>query len=86
MLTRIGLFYGAHGALMIPALGIVESYGGYTPEYYNAMGFFVLSKYIVSSSYNSMAHKWQSGPFSTFSFSLQVLLCKFPKPYYSCMC
>lgn len=27
---------------MIPALGIVDAYGGYTPEYHNALGFFVL--------------------------------------------
>lgn len=30
---------------MIPALGIADAYGGSdTPEYYNAMGFFVLSE------------------------------------------
>ncbi|KAI9147107.1 Acetate transporter protein patA [Paramyrothecium foliicola] len=37
-----GLFYGGYGVLLIPSLGIVESYGGYTPEYYNAFGFFIL--------------------------------------------
>ena len=32
---------------MIPALGVADAYGGAsTPEYYNAMGFFVLSEYI----------------------------------------
>jgi hypothetical protein len=29
---------------MVPSLGIAESYGGYTPEFYNAFGFFILSK------------------------------------------
>ncbi|KAI1394415.1 GPR1/FUN34/yaaH family-domain-containing protein [Hypoxylon trugodes] len=42
VLSAFGLFYGGYGAIMIPALGIVDAYGGYTPEYYNAMGFFVL--------------------------------------------
>jgi hypothetical protein len=28
---------------MIPSLGVVDAFGGYTPEYYNAMGFFILS-------------------------------------------
>lgn len=32
---------------MIPALGIVDAYGGYTPEYHNALGFFVLCKHYV---------------------------------------
>jgi len=39
-----GLFYGGYGAVMIPSLGIVDSYGGLTPEFYNAFGFFILSK------------------------------------------
>lgn len=43
----VGLFYGGYGVIMIPALGVVESYGGLTPEYYNALGFFVLSEYSI---------------------------------------
>lgn len=39
-----GLFYGGYGAVMIPSLGIVDSYGGLTPEFYNAFGFFILGK------------------------------------------
>lgn len=39
----IGLFYGGYGATLIPGFGIIEAYGGLTPEYYNALGFFVLS-------------------------------------------
>ncbi|KAL7621989.1 hypothetical protein AAE478_007490 [Parahypoxylon ruwenzoriense] len=42
VLSAFGLFYGGYGATMIPALGIVSAYGGYTPEYYNALGLFVL--------------------------------------------
>lgn len=38
-------FYGGYGVIMIPALGIVDAYGGYTPEYHNALGFFVLCKH-----------------------------------------
>jgi hypothetical protein len=41
--SSIGLFYGGYGAIMIPSLGIVDAFGGYTPEYYNARGFFILS-------------------------------------------
>lgn len=28
---------------MIPSWGVVDAFGGYTPEFYNAMGFFILS-------------------------------------------
>ncbi|KAL1874763.1 hypothetical protein VTK73DRAFT_182 [Phialemonium thermophilum] len=42
VLSAFALFYGGYGALMLPSLGIIESYGGYTPQYYNALGFFVL--------------------------------------------
>lgn len=41
--SRIGLFYGGYGAILLPALGIADSYGGKTSEYYNALGFFILS-------------------------------------------
>ncbi|KAI7107976.1 hypothetical protein KC365_g4536 [Hortaea werneckii] len=43
VLSAFGLFYGGYGFIMIPALGVADAYGGAsTPEYYNAMGFFVL--------------------------------------------
>ncbi|KAJ5757565.1 uncharacterized protein N7511_006259 [Penicillium nucicola] len=42
VLSAFGLFYGGYGAILLPTLGIADSYGGQTPEYYNAMGFFVL--------------------------------------------
>lgn len=43
--VSLGLFYGGYGTVMIPSFGIVESYGGLTPEYYNAFGLFILSEY-----------------------------------------
>ena len=46
----IGLFYGGYGAIMILSLGIAEAFGGYTPQYYNSLGFFVLCK----SSYQDL--------------------------------
>ncbi|KAJ6443659.1 hypothetical protein O9K51_04838 [Purpureocillium lavendulum] len=42
VLTAFGLFYGGYGAVMIPWFGVVDAYGGYTPEFYNAYGFFIL--------------------------------------------
>lgn len=54
LLTLIvaGLFYGGYGAIMIPSLGVVDVFGGYTPEFYNAMGFFILStKDLVLSTF-----------------------------------
>ncbi|KAK6444534.1 hypothetical protein FP744_10000782 [Trichoderma asperellum] len=42
VLSAFGLFYGGYGAIMIPSLGVVDVFGGYTPEFYNAMGFFIL--------------------------------------------
>lgn len=38
------VFYGGYGVILCPSLGVLESYGGPTPEYFNAMGFYVLSK------------------------------------------
>jgi len=32
---------------MIPFFGVVQAYGGYTSEYYNAMGFYVLGEFEV---------------------------------------
>ncbi|KAL2209972.1 hypothetical protein CC79DRAFT_1394280 [Sarocladium strictum] len=42
VLSAYGLFYGGYGAVMIPSLGITEAYGGFTPEFYNAFGFYIL--------------------------------------------
>lgn len=53
VLSAFALFYGGYGVLHIPSLGVVEAYGGYTPEYYNAFGFFILS---MSSSYAELKH------------------------------
>ncbi|GJN69940.1 hypothetical protein PLIIFM63780_010435 [Purpureocillium lilacinum] len=42
VLTAFGLFYGGYGAVMIPWFGVADAYGGFTPEFYNAFGFFIL--------------------------------------------
>ncbi|KAH6873877.1 GPR1/FUN34/yaaH family-domain-containing protein [Thelonectria olida] len=41
-LSAFGLFYGGYGVILAPSLGVLESYGGATAEYHNALGFFVL--------------------------------------------
>lgn len=43
VLAAFGLFYAGFGFIITPSFGVVDSYGGTTPEYYNALGFFVLS-------------------------------------------
>lgn len=40
--SAFGLFYGGFGAIITPAFGVTEAYGGDTREYNNALGFFVL--------------------------------------------
>ncbi|CAG8268948.1 unnamed protein product [Penicillium olsonii] len=42
VLTAFGLYYGGYGILILPSLGIVESYGGETAEYHNAFAFYQL--------------------------------------------
>ncbi|KAH6884495.1 GPR1/FUN34/yaaH family-domain-containing protein [Thelonectria olida] len=42
VLSAYALFYGGYGAIMLPSFGVVDAYGGKTPEYYNAMGFYLL--------------------------------------------
>ncbi|KAJ6092445.1 hypothetical protein N7467_004414 [Penicillium canescens] len=42
VLSAYALFYGGYGVILIPSLGIADAYGGYTAEYHNALGFFVL--------------------------------------------
>ncbi|KAH7013865.1 GPR1/FUN34/yaaH family-domain-containing protein [Ilyonectria destructans] len=41
-LSAFALFYGGYGVILAPSLGVMESYGGATAEYHNALGFFVL--------------------------------------------
>ena len=48
VLAAFGLFYAGFGFIITPFFGVAESYGGaHTAEYNNALGFFVLSKYIT---------------------------------------
>jgi succinate-acetate transporter protein len=37
-----GFFYGGFGAIITPSFGVTAAYGTDTPEYNNALGFFVL--------------------------------------------
>lgn len=40
---RLGLFYAGYGAILTPAFGVAQAYGGAsTPEYNNAVGFFMI--------------------------------------------
>jgi hypothetical protein len=51
VLSAFGLFYLGFGIIVTPFFGVAQAYGGTdTPEYYNALGFFVLSMLIVSQS------------------------------------
>ncbi|TIA41027.1 hypothetical protein D6C79_07327 [Aureobasidium pullulans] len=34
-------YYGGYGALLMPWMGVVDSYGGKTIEYYNAFGLYL---------------------------------------------
>jgi succinate-acetate transporter protein len=39
----LGLFYAGYGAILTPAFGVAEAYGGTNaPEYNNAVGFFMI--------------------------------------------
>ncbi|KAF7550660.1 hypothetical protein G7046_g7946 [Stylonectria norvegica] len=42
VLSAFGLFYGGYGVILAPSLGVADAYGGFTAEYHNALGFFVL--------------------------------------------
>ncbi|KAF5671850.1 GPR1 [Fusarium circinatum] len=41
-LSAYAVFYGGYGVILCPSLRVLESYGGPTPEYHNALGFYVL--------------------------------------------
>ncbi|KFG82197.1 hypothetical protein MANI_029131 [Metarhizium anisopliae] len=42
VLSAFGLYYGGYGVLVMPSMGILESYQGQTSEYYNAFGIYQL--------------------------------------------
>ncbi|KAJ5161760.1 hypothetical protein N7492_007152 [Penicillium capsulatum] len=42
VLSAYAFFYGGYGAAMTPALGIIDAYGGQTPEYHNALGLNIV--------------------------------------------
>lgn len=37
----LGFYYAGYGIMLLPPLGIIESYGGRTSEYYNAFGLYL---------------------------------------------
>ncbi|THY74284.1 hypothetical protein D6C88_08209 [Aureobasidium pullulans] len=41
VLTAFAFYYGGYGALLMPWMGVVDSYGGKTIEYYNAFGLYL---------------------------------------------
>ncbi|THY38073.1 hypothetical protein D6C98_10507 [Aureobasidium pullulans] len=41
VLTAFAFYYGGYGALLMPWMGVVDSYGGKTIEYYNAFGLCI---------------------------------------------
>lgn len=50
VLSAFGLFYLGFGVILTPLFGVAAAYGGSdTPEYNNALGFFVLSKFPLPS-------------------------------------
>ena len=49
--------------MMIPGLGIIDSFGGYTAEYYNAFGFFVMRKTSDHFYFNFHLHNNSLGGF-----------------------
>ncbi|KAH8765063.1 GPR1/FUN34/yaaH family-domain-containing protein [Diaporthe sp. PMI_573] len=41
VLSAFGLYYAGYGIMLLPPLGVIESYGGRTSEYYNAFGLYL---------------------------------------------
>ena len=48
VLSAFGFFYGGFGAIITPFFGVQAAYGNDTVGYNNALGFFVLSKYVYT--------------------------------------
>ncbi|KAM3437333.1 hypothetical protein MY4824_003874 [Beauveria thailandica] len=44
VLAAFGLYYGGYGMLLMPSLGVSESYGGETAQYYSAFAFYQLGR------------------------------------------
>ncbi|THY25926.1 hypothetical protein D6D01_04734 [Aureobasidium pullulans] len=41
LINAEAFYYGGYGALLMPWMGVVDSYGGKTTEYYNAFGLYL---------------------------------------------
>ncbi|PLB49191.1 hypothetical protein P170DRAFT_446913 [Aspergillus steynii IBT 23096] len=42
VLSAFGFYYGGYGVMLMPSLGVIESYGGETAEYHSAFAFYQL--------------------------------------------
>lgn len=51
VLSAFGFFYGGFGAIITPLFGVTASYGTDTVEYNNALGYFVLSKFLTEDPF-----------------------------------
>lgn len=55
VLLAFGLFYFGFGVIITPLFGVAEAYGGTdSPEYNNAVGFFVLSEYQTTHMFSCL--------------------------------
>lgn len=41
ILISSGFYYAGYGLMLLPPFKIIDSYGGYTSEYYNAFGLYL---------------------------------------------
>ncbi|KAL6355613.1 hypothetical protein LRP88_11216 [Fusarium phalaenopsidis] len=69
-LSAYAFFYGGYGVILCPSLGVLQSYGGATAEYHNALGFYVLSKIktLIFSDRQANANLVSFGIFTTIFF------------------
>ncbi|CEI60172.1 hypothetical protein FVEN_g6356 [Fusarium venenatum] len=47
VLSAFGFYYAGYGILLLPPLGIIESYGGRTPDYSNAFRLYLAGENIT---------------------------------------
>jgi hypothetical protein len=57
VLSAFGLFYAGFGFIVTPSFGVRESYAT-EAEYYNALGFFVLSKSRPKRCHNVLSQRY----------------------------
>lgn len=70
---RTGFYYGGYGFMLLPSVGIVETYGGQTAEYHNAFAFYQLSAQQINACTKvAVANTGSSLEFSKLLFSARV--------------